>query len=277
MSVTNRSDFQQVLSESLVATLRDPKHSVYIGINGTAPWTDEDIPPSPLDTPDQHESFWNHLVGFVKVDKSKIWSAIRHVRWIKGRTFEVANPALPSNKQTRFYCVNSIYEVFICTNVIGNTAVDYPTSQHEPRGHHNGKVIDSGDGYQWRYVYTVRPTDIENRVNDKWIPIYDGINDPIPEDQAKYGPANSSTYLNAKDFIVEYDLDKMSEFTADSYRQYGVFVDIINESDNKIATADVLTPAQVKSETGYLLFTQNIRKTDFEDNITDRLTIAIEV
>lgn len=277
MSVTHRSEFQQVLSEAIVSSLRDSKHSVYLGINGTTPWTNEDLPPSPFDTPEQHSDFWNSLVGFVKIEPKNIWGVIPHVKWIKGRTFEVAHQSKPTNLQTRYYCVNSVFEVFICVNVVGNIESDYPQSTHEPKGHNHGKTIDGGDGYQWRYVYTIKPNDISKRVNEQWIPIYDGINDPIPEDQAKYGPANSGTYLNAKNFIAEYYLDKKTQFTNKSYRQFGLFVDITNVSDSKISTADILLPADVQKESGYILYTENIRKTDFYDNITDRITIVIEV
>jgi hypothetical protein len=81
--------------------------------------------------------------------------------------YNVNNPA-PITGATRlydarYYVVNSDFKVYICidngssgTNTSGNASQDEPTfTDLEP-----SKAGDSGDGYVWKYLYTVDPSDI---------------------------------------------------------------------------------------------------------------------
>jgi hypothetical protein len=62
-----------------------------------------------------------------------------------------------------YYVINSDYKVYICIdngssvdNPSGNPSIDEPTFVSlEP-----SKAGESGDGYVWKYLYTVPPSDI---------------------------------------------------------------------------------------------------------------------
>ena len=99
---------------------------------------------------------------------------IRRIDWTSGARYEmyrhdysVKNPS-PVTQATRlydanYYVMNSDYRVYICidngssgTNPTGNTSQDQPTFTNlEPT-----KAGESGDGYIWKYLFTVSPSDI---------------------------------------------------------------------------------------------------------------------
>lgn len=281
MSNILRSDLKHLLGAIATSTLRNGQHSLYLGINGTAPWADELAPPSPSDTAFEQREFWNHLTGFLRIPSTNIWACLRNNRWIKGKTFEMYDVNKPTRKQYRYYCTNSEYEVYECVSIILN-AGEYPFAVNEPKGHNNGNVIDTMDGYQWRYRYQVKREDMEFKVTDDWIPVYNPINDILPQNQILYGMEQSEHLSNIHHMACYYELTENSVFKAQPdyiphYRQFGLFIDILNSSDMSIATDAVLLPQDVMLESGYIIYTENIKKTMFSATMTDTIQIVVEL
>jgi hypothetical protein len=282
MSNTYRSDFKYLIGAIALTTLRTGGHSLYLGINGTAPWENENVPPAPNDTAEEQHEFWNHITGFVKIPQSKIWSCIKNNPWIQNKTFELFDPAKPTRKQYRYYTVNSNFEVYQCVGIIMNAENEFPLAKTEPKGHNNGNTIDTLDGYQWRYLYKVKREDLEFKTSEYWIPVYNPHNDIIPEDQILYGDSKSEHISNMHHLACRVDLTEQTKFMAQVgyvpfYRQIGLFIDIRNATDIELATGDVLTPDEVLTKSGYLIYTENLKKTRFSDTVTDKINIVVEL
>lgn len=282
MSNILRTDLKHLLGAIATSTLRNGTHSLYLGVNGTASWPDELIPPSPNDTAHEQREFWGHLTGFLKIPQSQIWSCIKNNRWLKNKTFEKFDVNYPTRKQYRYYCVNSNYEVYECVSIIMLSAGEFPFAVNEPKGHNNGNVIDTMDGYQWRYRYQVKRQDMEFKVSDDWIPVYNPIHDVLPENQILYGMKDAEHISNMHHLACYYELTENATFKSQSgyiphYRQFGLFIDIRKKSDLSLVTANVALPSDVLLESGYLIYTENIKKTTFAKNLFDKIQIVVEL
>ena len=109
-----------------------------------------------------------------KISSANIRRIIRRVDWTAGNRYEiyrddysVSNPS-PIKESSRlyganYYVMNSDFKVYLCIsngstgeNVKGNISQDEPTfTDLEP-----SRAGTSGDGYVWKYLYTVSPADI---------------------------------------------------------------------------------------------------------------------
>ena len=109
-----------------------------------------------------------------KISSANIRRIIRRVDWVSGSRYEIyrddysATNQSPLTKANRlydanYYVLNSDFKVYVCidngstgTNVLGNVSQDEPTfTDLEP-----SKAGNSGDGYSWKYLFTVSPSDI---------------------------------------------------------------------------------------------------------------------
>ena len=130
--------------------------------------------PAPVDNFTNNKHVGDTMMFGKKVTSANIRRIIRKVNWVSGTRYEiyrddysVANPS-PLTAASRlyganYYVMNSDYRVYICiengsngTVPLGNVSQDEPTfTDLEP-----SKAGNSGDGYVWKYVFTVKPSDI---------------------------------------------------------------------------------------------------------------------
>jgi len=143
-----------------------------VGFGRSSDWDDN----TPVPTDDFN--YVNH-VGQTMMFGKKVTSInakrlIRRIDWARGTRYEMyrhdysaSNPS-PITQSTRlydanYYVINSEYKVYICIengssgiNTTGNASQDEPTfTDLEP-----SKAGESGDGYIWKYLFTVNPSDI---------------------------------------------------------------------------------------------------------------------
>ena len=105
--------------------------------------------------------------------------------WASGITYDMyrndikaENPSKPSNAITlydaNYFILNSDYKVYICLqngtdpdNPEGKASLDEPTfTDLEPRA-----AGSSGDGYIWKYLYTIKPGDIVKFDSTQFMPV----------------------------------------------------------------------------------------------------------
>ena len=164
------------------------KYYAWIGLpNATqyqADW-DED-PPSPKDNLNQSNDYWDTMLALRKVDSDDVSEVIRKNEWSSGTTYDMwrndisrDNQSLPSNATdiyfADYYVMNSDYRVYIClynnakpeNNFQGGPSLDEPTfTDLEPR-----EAGSSGDGYIWKYLYTIRPSQAIKFDSTNYIPV----------------------------------------------------------------------------------------------------------
>lgn len=153
------------------------------GFGRTSTWNDN--PPAPTDNFSYQNNVRDNILFGKKITASNARRIIRKIDWISGRTYEMyrndysISNLSPITKSTRlydsnFYVVNSEYKVYICIdngssvdNPNGNPSIDEPTfTTLEP-----SRAGESGDGYLWKYLYTISPSDIIKFDSTEYIPV----------------------------------------------------------------------------------------------------------
>jgi hypothetical protein len=120
-----------------------------------------------------------------KINASDIRQVVQKRFWSSGTTYDMyrhdysrSNTAKVSGAtnlySATYYIINSDYRVYICLqngtdpdNLNGRPSLDEPTfTDLEPRS-----AGTSGDGYVWKYLYTIKPTDIIKFESTDFMPV----------------------------------------------------------------------------------------------------------
>jgi len=143
-------------------------------------------PPSPKDSLDQSNDYWDTMLAMKKINSSDISQVVRKVQWSSGITYDMwrnditrNNPSQPSGSfdvySANYYVMNSDFRVYIClynnatpeNNFQGGPSLDEPTfTDLEPR-----EAGNSGDGYIWKYLYTIKPSQAIKFDSTNYIPV----------------------------------------------------------------------------------------------------------
>jgi len=178
-----------VNAKKFVDNVRDQNNSFYVFVglpNATDynPTWDEN-PPFPIDNFYEENSCWDSMIALKKISSDDVRQVVRKVRWQSGITYDmyrhdisVNSRAVPSGSaslySSNYYVMNSDYRVYICLyNGIspeypnGSPSLDEPTFVDlEPR-----EAGTSGDGYIWKYLYTISPREIAKFDSTSFMPV----------------------------------------------------------------------------------------------------------
>ena len=176
-------------TKDFVASVASTTNSFYtwIGLpNATQVHSDwNTTPPDPRDSFNQENEYWDTMIALKKVDTTDVKQVVKKNTWTSGITYDMyrndvtaENPSKPSNATTlyaaNYFVVNSDYKVYICLqngtdpdNPEGKASLDEPTfTDLEPRA-----AGSSGDGYIWKYLYTIKPGDIVKFDSTNFMPV----------------------------------------------------------------------------------------------------------
>ena len=143
------------------------------------------LPPAPIDNFDQENDYWDTMIALKKIGEDDVKQVVRKVAWQSGITYDMYRHDISRNKTSKpsgatslyssnYYVINSDYRVYICLNngtspenPEGRPSLDEPTFVDlEPRSAGN-----SGDGYIWKYLYSIKPSDIIKFDSVNFIPV----------------------------------------------------------------------------------------------------------
>jgi hypothetical protein len=171
-------------------------------------------PPSPKDNFSEENDYWDTMVALKKINSSDVRQVIPKRLWVSGTTYDmyrhdysVSNTAKVSGAtnlySSSFYVLNSDYRVYICLqngmdpdNPNGKPSLDEPTfTDLEPRS-----AGTSGDGYIWKYLYTIKPNEVVKFESTDFMPVpenWGGSTDNAPvRDNAVDGSIKIVTITN---------------------------------------------------------------------------------
>ena len=142
-------------------------------------------PPAPKDNFREENDYWDTMIALKKINASDVRQVIPKRTWTSGTTYDmyrhdysVTNTASVSgatNLYSAFYYVmNSDFRIYVCLqngtdpdNPNGKPSLDEPTfTDLEPRS-----AGSSGDGYIWKYLYTIKPTEVVKFESTDYMPV----------------------------------------------------------------------------------------------------------
>ena len=195
-------------AKNFVAGVSTSTNSYYSFVGLTDPtaiqsdWDND--PPSPIDNFTNHNDFWDTAIALKKINSSDVKQVVTRNSWTSGTTYDyyrhdysITNP--PKHAQgtslysSNYYVLNSDFRVYICLkngtspeNPDGRPSLDEPTfTDLEPKA-----AGTSGDGYIWKYLYTIKPSELIKFDSTEYM--------PVPSDWAT-GSENAAVRDNAVD------------------------------------------------------------------------------
>jgi hypothetical protein len=195
MSAIITDQFRILNSSNLLSSIGSSLFSYYsfVGLTNASEYKlDWDSSPQPpIDSFDYQNDIWDTIIGLKKINSSDVRQVIRKITWTSGTTYDMYRNdvsrdkrSVPSNQSSiysaNYYVVNSDFNVYICLyngidpeNTEGRPSLDEPTfTDLEPRS-----AGTSGDGYIWKYLYTIKPSDVVKFESLNYIPVPADWND----------------------------------------------------------------------------------------------------
>jgi len=176
-------------SKNFISGISSSQDSYYmfVGLTNSSEydpnWSSSPI--APKDNFDEENSYWDTMIALKKINSEDARQVIRRINWESGTTYDMyrhdisrdttSKPSGSTNLySSNFYVVNRDYRVYICLyngispeNPNGKPSLDEPTfTDLEPKS-----AGASGDGYLWKYLYTITPTEITKFVTEEYIPV----------------------------------------------------------------------------------------------------------
>lgn len=244
------------------------EHVVYVGLSKNTEWPNELIPPVPQDTIKAQDDFWDEVIGFQRISPSDVTLVVPRINWENGAKYVQFSETSDQAYGQRFYCVNSLYQVFRVEEVYQSD----PVTVTEPIFSTN-PVIDTNDGYKWRFMYDLSVRDINETVQDTWLPV--NIGDRQTARQITYGDTKAEWTLGARHVLLRTKITDQGIPLNVSYRQLAVLLDITDASDTKITATNAL-PADVKAKSGLFLYLENRKQITRETGQSEEPKIVVQ-
>ena len=182
MSAVVTDQFRILNASNFVDSVSDSTNAYYIflgltnptqvGFGRTDTWDTD--PPSPVDNLDYLSHYHDTSIFGKRIASSNIRRVIRKIEWTANTKYEMYRHDYSSSNlspltelsrlyDTNYYVLNSDYRVYICIdngssgiNPSLNGSLDEPKFtglEPQPGG-------ESGDGYLWKYLFTISPSDV---------------------------------------------------------------------------------------------------------------------
>jgi hypothetical protein len=184
----------------------DNSYYVFLGLSNPSEYASdwEKLPPFPRDNFNEENKYWETMFSLKKISSKDVSPVVRRINWESGRIYDMYRHDITIDKRANqtqattlyssdYYVVTSDYRVYICLqngtsqdSPNGSPSLDEPTfTDLEPRA-----AGTSGDGYIWKYLYTIRPNEIVKFDSTNFI--------PVPKDWTKStNLENAAVRLNA--------------------------------------------------------------------------------
>ena len=168
-------------------TTSDNSYYAFVGLpNPTSIQSDWDNdPPAPIDNFNDANDYWDTILALKKISSSDVMQVVKKSTWSSGTTYDYYRPDYditntpPNSPGTSlyraiYYVVNTDYRVYVCLQngstpetPDGKPSLDEPTfTDLEPRA-----AGTSGDGYIWKYLYTIKPSELTKFDSTEFIPV----------------------------------------------------------------------------------------------------------
>ena len=218
-----------------------------VGYGRSSDWNS--TTPAPTDSFSYRAHTGDTMMFGKKISSANIRRIIRRVDWVAGRRYEIyrddysvdnPSPLTAANRlyDANYYVLNSDFKVYVCidngstgANPLGNVSQDEPTfTDLEP-----SKAGNSGDGYVWKYLFTVSPSDIIKFDSTEFITVPNSW-DSSQDSQIRSVRENGNSEVNLNQ-IKHVFIENSGSGYANGLSQE---VDIIGDGEGAKARIDVV-------------------------------------
>lgn len=187
--VTN--GFKNQLIKSLITDLADSNNNYYIGYAKSDEWNTTDTPPITTVNADREErTFRSNLQSIIKT--TDLSFVVPRYNWVSGTTYKSYRDDQTSTENGQYYAFTESNRVYLCVRQGKDANGSSVASTVNPDTIGTGTTISGvtqplGDGYVWKYLYTVTASNLNKFATANFIPVefVDSANDlaAIPQAQ----------------------------------------------------------------------------------------------
>ena len=176
-------------AKNFIAGVNNSSNAYYsfVGLPNPADYqsTWDSDPPSPKDNFTEEDDYWDTMIALKKINSADAKQVVPKRTWSSGTTYDMyrhdysrSNTAVVSGSTSlylaNYFVLNSDFRVYICLqngidpdNPTGRPSLDEPTfTDLEPKA-----AGTSGDGYIWKYLYTIAPSDVTKFESTDYMPV----------------------------------------------------------------------------------------------------------
>ena len=197
--IHNAEQFIESLSETSATNL-------YLFIGKVNAWSDENDPPAPTDSiANTSFDYWRSMISAKKITSADVSHIIPRINWESNTAYTAHSQSNNEQSANNFYVVTDQLNVYKCLqNNVANGA-----STIKPTGTGTG-LIELGDGYKWKYMYTISPQDTLKFTTSEYIPVKkvgtlnDGSNQYTVEQSAVDGAIDVINRTSNGDYFAQF-------------------------------------------------------------------------
>ena len=197
--IHNAEQFIESLSETSATNL-------FLFIGKVNAWGDENAPPAPTDSiANTSFDYWRSMISSKKVTSADVSHIIPRINWESNTAYTAHSQKNNEQSANNFYVVTDQLNVYKCLqNNVANGA-----STIKPTGTGTG-LIELGDGYKWKYMYTISPQDTLKFTTSEYIPVRkvgnvnDGSNQYTVEQSATDGAIDVINRTSNGNYLVTF-------------------------------------------------------------------------
>lgn len=168
MAAIIQNNLRVSAAKKFVSKVGQTNNVIYAFLGKSIPWDNENSPPLPLDWVQSTIDAYDDMLYLKRVIPNDVSQVIRRFDWQRNYIYETYthNQVLfdPARGVLPFYVVTDEGNVYKCIN----NAFGKP-SRNKPTGR-SANIFSSGDGYLWKYMYTVT-VDLDKFSSNEFIPV----------------------------------------------------------------------------------------------------------
>lgn len=180
-----RQTMSRNLARDLLNDVIDANSHYYIGIGKSDVFNETDTVISPVDSRFEEKEFRNNLQSIKKIEG--VTFTAKRYNWTSGSVYSGWDDAEDATTQYPFYVMNDAKEVYICLETGRTETGEINVSTIEPNygalGVDHKLHFKTGDGYVWKFLFTLTPENIFQHLSSNWIPV------SLPQDSLAGGDA----------------------------------------------------------------------------------------
>jgi hypothetical protein len=152
---------------------RIAEQPTYLFIGKDTSWADEELPDIPTESTKDLTQLYKNMLAVKRVTADTMTSVIQRINWTSNSVYDAFDDTLnmvddrkSNGTRYRYYALTDEFNVYKClSNNNGAASVNKPTSQQITE-------FKTPDGYIWKYMYTIRSTDVFSFLTQDWMPVY---------------------------------------------------------------------------------------------------------
>lgn len=161
------SKFRVHNAEQFVESFSEASNTImYLFVGKPTAFPDDNSPPTPVNSTANVElTPWREMYGAKRVTSADVTHAVPRYNWTSGTVYDYYDDQDTNLLDDDFYVMTDEYNVYKCLWNAGGT-----TSTTKPTGKNTSEFI-AGDGYVWKYMYTVSTARALKFLTNDYIPV----------------------------------------------------------------------------------------------------------